>query len=443
MNAIPEAGSGAGTGPGARAMARAAAGPGPDEREAGARPETPPPVPATSEPAPPVAASARPSPSGPLDIAVCRDPAAFGALGPEWGRLHRRCPAATGFQSHAWLHSWWLAYGRRGRLRVVLVRRRGELVAAAALMRALRPLPVLVPLGGAVTDYTDVLFDPRGPDADEVADALIRGVRRAARGAVVDLREVRPGAAAIRLYARWPGPKRRLADSVCLELPGLPMDGLIARVGSSRGQRVRAELRRIDRAGVEEREVPAAEAPAAVATMLRLHLAQWRGRGVTPEHLRPRYAEHLTRAGALMVASGDAVITEFRLGGEVVAANLTVLSPGLAGGYLYGAHPDLRAARVDVTTLLMRHGARHAAGGGRPVLSLLRGAEPHKFHWRPDHVANGRLLLASRPSAPLLHARHALAAARARLAARPLPLLRTLRERARAVRAEGVRSRGA
>ncbi len=136
-----------------------------------------------------------------------------------------------------------------------------------------------------------------------------------------------------------------------------------------------------------------------------------------------------------MVASGDAVVTEFRLGGEVVAVNLTVLSPTLAGGYLYGAHPDLRAAKIDVTTLLMRHGVRQTTDGGQAVLSLLRGAEPHKSHWRPEHVANHRLLLASRPSAPLLYVRHALAAARVRLAGRRLPLLRALRERAKAVRA--------
>jgi hypothetical protein len=133
-----------------------------------------------------------------------------------------------------------------------------------------------------------------------------------------------------------------------------------------------------------------------------------------------------------MVAAGDAVVTEFSVGGTVVAANLTVLSPALVGGYLYGAHPDLRGTKVDVTTLLMRHGVRHAAGAGRPVLTLLRGAEPHKFHWRPEHVANRRLLLANRPLAPVLHARHALATARTRLtrtAAARLPALKAWRAR--------------
>nr|WP_262412841.1 GNAT family N-acetyltransferase [Streptomyces acidipaludis] len=355
-----------------------------------------------------------------MTVSVCRDPAEFAGLAQEWTRLYQRCAAATPFQSHAWLSSWWESYGVPGRLRVVLVRRGDRLVGAAALTRVNRPLPALVPLGGAITDYTDVLL----ADGDRAAvAALVRGIRRAARGAVVDLREVRAGAAAEQVYADWPGAKRRLSGSVCLELPGLPMDGLIARLGSSRGQRIRAALRKLDRAGVEERDVPAHDVPSAVATLLRLHLLQWRGRGVNPEHERPRFAEHLARAGARMVADGDAALTEFRLGGEVVAANLTVLSPRLAGGYLFGAHPDLRAAKVDVTTLLMRHGVRQAADADREVLSLLRGAEPHKFHWRPEHRANQRLMLSGPAAAPALLARYGLARARA-LAARSSRLRR-------------------
>ncbi|WP_063836085.1 GNAT family N-acetyltransferase [Actinacidiphila yeochonensis] len=415
-------------------------------------------------------------------MAVCRDTAGFAALGPEWSALHGRCPEATPFQSHAWLHSWWLSYGgRRGRLRVVVVRHGGRLVAAAPLARVGGPLPAVVPLGGAVTDYSDVLLDPaHRPGA---VDALLAGLRRAARGAVLDLREVRPGGAAELLYTRWEGPRRRLPDSLCLELPGGPMDALIARVGSSRGQRIRSDLRKIAAAGLAERQVPVAEVPAAVARLLRLHQEQWRGRGITPEHLRPRFAEHLARACGAMAASGEAAVTEFRLpsaqgapdtpgapdeqgapdtpdapgegreadagarphpdggtadgpGGELVAADLTLLSPALCGGYLFGARPAaLRAARVDTTTLLMRLGARHTAEGGLPVLSLLRGDEPHKAHWRPGRAVNSRLMMAGPFSAPLLAARYAPASARARLRGRPLPRLRAARARLMALRA--------
>ncbi|MEV4945031.1 GNAT family N-acetyltransferase [Streptomyces sp. NPDC053755] len=331
---------------------------------------------------------------------VCRDGAEFGRLGERWTSLYARCSTATPFQSHSWLHSWWLSYGRPGALRVVLVRREdGELVAAAPLMRAPGPLPVLTQLGGTITDFTDVLLDDACPEA---AAALAETLARVARGAVIDLREVRPGAAAERVHARWRGPRRRLADSLCLELPAVPMDALLARIPSGKAQRVRAKLRKLDALGIDERIVSGEEVPAALEQLLRLHRLQWRGRGVTAEHTSDRFAQHLARAVRPMVERGDAMVTEFRLAGDVVATDLTLMSPRLAGGYLYGADPELRARKVDVATMLLRHGSRQTSASGRSTLSMLRGTEPYKLHWRPETVPNQRLMMTGPATAPLL-----------------------------------------
>lgn len=332
---------------------------------------------------------------------------AFAALGPAWGRLYRRCATATPFQSHAWLHSWWLSYGRPGALRVVLVRDGDDLVAAAPLMRVRRPVPALVPLGGAISDYGDVLLDDERGDA---AEALTGALWTAARRALVDLREVRPGGAAERVWACWPGPCRRVEDSLCLELPAVPLEELAARLPAKAQQRVRAKLRKLAALGVEARVVGPGEADKAVRRLLELHRLQWEGRRVTGEHLLPRFRDHLVRAAAPMVASGDAVLTEFRLEDDVVAVDLTLKSPGLTGGYLYGAHPCLRERKADVAVMLLDACSRHACG----TLSLLRGDEPYKHHWRPVPVVNRRLLLARRRTAPLLTAALCDVAARSR-----------------------------
>ncbi|MEU3369465.1 GNAT family N-acetyltransferase [Streptomyces sp. NPDC006660] len=337
-----------------------------------------------------------------LRVEVCTRELPFADLAPNWLRLHRSCSSATPFQSHAWLHSWWLSYGTPGRLRVHLVYRGEELVGAAPLMRVPRPLPALVPLGGPISDFTDVLL--HDAYADEAAAALTKALARSARGALIDLGEVREGAGAERVHANWPGPKRRLTDSGCLELPAAGMDVLLSRLPANRAQRARAKLRKIDALGIEQREVPADEVPGALRTLLALHGLQWQGRGVTPEHTRPRFEEHLARAVGEMTRHGDAVVTEFRLDGEVVASDLTLLSPALAGGYLYGAHPDLRGRKVDVATMLLRAGARRVDGSGRSALSMLRGNEPYKQHWRPEVRVNQRFLLARRRTVALLWA---------------------------------------
>ncbi|MFI5974974.1 GNAT family N-acetyltransferase [Streptomyces sp. NPDC051452] len=347
-----------------------------------------------------------------LTTELVTDEAGFAGLAPAWGRLYGRCAAATPFQSHAWLHSWWLSYGRRGRLRLVLVRSAGELVAVAPLMLVRRPLPALVPLGGAISDYADLLLDDG--DDGRAAAALTEALAHAAATALIDFREVRPGGAVERVYDRWRGPRRTIGDSPCLELPALPMDGLVSRLPSNKAQRVRAKLRKLTALGVHRRTVGPEEVDAALGRLLELHRLQWQGRNVTSEHLQPRFRDHLVRAVGAMVRSGDAVVTEFRIDGEVVAVDLTLLSRGLAGGYLYGAHPGLRERRADVAVMLLDACAEYAGAGGRGTLSLLRGDEPYKLHWRPERVVNQRLLLARRRTAPLLTATLCDAAARQR-----------------------------
>ncbi|GHH45176.1 GNAT family N-acetyltransferase [Streptomyces candidus] len=365
-----------------------------------------------------------------LHATLCRDPQDFAQLRDSWDALHRRCAAATPFQSHAWLSSWWLSYGAEGRLRTVLVRRGDRLVAAAPLMLVHAPMPLLVPVGLGISDYFDVLVDDDG--AKETLRALRHGLHRAARNAVIDMREVRPGAVAEELYDTWTGARRRLQDSTCMELPASPIDELTRRMASSRAQRIRAKLRKIDAMGIESRVVAEHEVSDTVGHLLRLHELQWRGRGINVEHLRPRFAAHLERAARRMVRDGDAALTEFRQDGEVVAAKLTVHSGRLTGGYLYGADPVLRERKVDVTTMLLRHDAHLAAGSGGDVLSLLRGSEAYKDHWRPQPVTNSRLLLANPALQPLLRLRATQVTSRdwaARTVVEQLPAARDWRAR--------------
>ncbi|MER5895829.1 GNAT family N-acetyltransferase [Streptomyces sp. NPDC001876] len=351
---------------------------------------------------------------GRLAVTLCRDLSEFAGLAGEWDALHRRCSTATPFQSHAWLHSWWLSYGAPGRLRVVLARRNGRLIGAAPLMLVHRPMPLLVPMGGAISDFFDILVDDE--EAKGAVMALERGLERAAVHTVIDLREVRPDASAQLLYENWSGARCRLTDSTCMELPAEPIGALLSRMPGSRAQRARSKLRKLDALRIECRPAPEHRVADAVATLVRLHERQWRGRGINPEHLRPRFSAHLVRATRRMVRDGDASLTEFVLDGEVVAADLSLRSAHLAGAYLYGADPGLRDRKVDVSTMLLREAAQQAADTGRSVLSLLRGSEQYKNSWEPVPVVNQRLLLARSALEPLLRLRESQVVARDRAA---------------------------
>jgi CelD/BcsL family acetyltransferase involved in cellulose biosynthesis len=324
------------------------------------------------------------------------DDGALARIAGEWEHLYRRCSTATPFLSHAWLHSWWRSYGRRGALVLILIRRAGRLVAAAPLFRQRRGgVPVLAPLGAGISDFGDVLLDDSC--AAEAAHRLVRELVKQSHGQVIDLREVPPTAAAWRLVQTWPGRSWLLPDTTCLELPAHPINEILQTLPRSSARSRRKKLRRIEAVGIEHHVTDSQGADAAVAAMLRLHREQWHGRGMTAEHGHARFAAHLARALPSMVERGQAALVGHRLDGDLVAVEILLIGREAVYAYLYGFQPDLRR-RLDVTQLLLSHDLPFTRRLGRTTLSLLRGDEPHKRHWHPREARNRRILLAGATS---------------------------------------------
>lgn len=353
-------------------------------------------------------------------------------LRPEWTDLFRRCAGATPFQAYAWNRAWWQAYGRAGRLRVVLVRRGATLVAAAAFTLVRRAgCAVLVPVGGAFSDFLDVLAD------DSCRADAIREFGKALRAMpgwqAVDFPETRETGVAVALANGWRTSHVRDA-SLCLEIAAQEFETLVKDLPAHARKTVRRRVNQLARLGLDIREVQPEEARASTVELLRLHAAQWQGRGVNAEHLRPAFAEHLAGAVPTMIADRQAVLLEYRLDGTHVASNLVIVGTDLAGGYLYGADPALRDT-LDITTLLISTTLPVAVGHGCATMSMLRGAEPYKQRWRPTEAVNRRVLLI-RPGSPRGHAYASAVRTRAaavRFAKSRAPWLRAVRDRLKAV----------
>lgn len=342
-----------------------------------------------------------------------RDEQALVGLGDELRDLYDRSPAATPFQAYEWLRSWWGWYGTSGRLRLAVVRRRGRAVAAAPLMAGVRHgFPVLLPLAGEQSDFTDLLVDP------VYADGAVRHLTRALLDehgwCALDLREVRPGSAAHLLAERWPRRAWRLPSSICLELPAAGIDEVLDRLPRRTAGKMRAKLRKIDVRGITVGSVTPEEAPDAVNALLDLHLRQWRGRPVNPEHTRERFRRHLSEAASGMVREGRAAVLQYRWDDRLVASDLVLIGHRYVGAYLYGSVPDLRS-HVDVSLMLLREDLAIARDRNRQGVSLLRGEEPYKLKWRPTPVRNQRIILGRTASAAAFAG---LARTRAHLAAR-------------------------
>jgi CelD/BcsL family acetyltransferase involved in cellulose biosynthesis len=373
--------------------------------------------------------------------AVVHRHAELDALASAWDDLWSRSPAATPFQTHAWTSAWARAYVPDGRLVVATVWDGDVLVAAAGLHRVRRGVfQVLLPLGGEITDHTDVLVDPDVPDAGA---GLVTALLHEPGWRVLDLPEVLPGATAGRWADAWPGAVRRAPASLNLSLPAVPVTDVLDRVPSRTAGTLRRKIRKIDQLGVERAELTADEVPAAVPSLIRLHEAQWNGRRGNPEHLTERFRGFLTGALPAMVARGQAVFAEYRLDGELLAVEVDLVGHRQLAYYLAGISPALRE-RMDTAVLLVSSALERATRLGLAEYSFLRGDEDYKFRWRPDEVVADRLLL-GRPG-PVGSAGYftvtavrqsLLALARRTLRGRPRELARTFMHGLRTLRARG------
>lgn len=332
---------------------------------------------------------------------VISDAAAFAALAEHWNRLYHAAPRATPFQAHSWLEAWWQAYGDSGRLRVVVVWSQGRLVAAAPLFLVNRgPVRVLLPLGGDISDFVDILVEERdsGGETSTFLASLLAGLLSQRDWDVLDLPEVRSQAAAELLTEQWPGDVHRMEASTCMELPVTDFQQLLLTLPTKRAREVRRVLRRSAELDLVVEDVPPAEIAGAVRELLRLHAMQWEGRGGNPEHQRPRYAQHLSHALTQMVQQGQAAVVRYELEGEVLAGQIVLLGHDLIGGYLLGVAPELYA-RMDFSTYVVRADIERALSINCSTYNMLRGQESYKERWQAAPAVNNRLLL-TRPFSP-------------------------------------------
>jgi Acetyltransferase (GNAT) domain len=204
----------------------------------------------------------------------------------------------------------------------------------------------------------------------------------------------------------------------------------VSGLDGSAAKSYRRRLRRAAALDLEIRSAPPEEAGDALSRLLHLHARQWAGRGMTLEHGRSRFADHLMSAVPPMIRADQAVVLEYRLDGQLLIGSLHLLGHEFVGGYLDGVAPEARSL-LDISAVTLREELRLALDSGRPIYSLLRGEEAYKYQLNPRLVRNERLMLV-RPGSgrgDLLARAAGRRAATVRLAKRRAPWLKDVRDR--------------
>ena len=284
-----------------------------------------------------------------LDVTVLEEGNAFAALEEEWEELYRHCPAATSFQSWAWLYSWWEHYGEGHELRIVAVRSGGLLVGILPLMIQRRfGFKRLLFIGTGITDYLDLLA--REGWESEVAEAGVRALRRLGPWQVADLQELRPEAAAWSLFSGWDGPRihRWQANSPVIDVK--PWDELLVTLSKNLRSTARRAIRRAEEDGVRRELVGAEDAEEAARRLVVLHREAWRGREIDPKNLTETYESHMVAAARRMTSRRLGGIGEFSRDGEVVVSHFLVFGRNFIGTYTLGT-TQRAMKRYQVSTL--------------------------------------------------------------------------------------------
>ena len=311
------------------------------------------------------------------------------ALAPAWQKLWERAPAATPFQSPAWLIPWWNEVGG-GELRVLAASANGQLVGLLPLYRQ-QDSGKLLPLGIAISDYLDGLFQ----EGLEVmaAEAMLRHLARREDWRRCELHPLRAGSPLLdaRLPPGWADEVVKFEPCLVVEVPAGARE-----LKDVLRSKLRANLsyyrHRAERAGqVRFETATAGTLTEFVEALLRLHDARWRQVDQPGVLADPAIRRFHRAAAPLLLSSGLLRLHALRLDERIIAVMHALHARRRAYCYLCGFDPEF--GPLSPGTLIFGHSVRQAVREGAREVDFLRGQERYKSFWGVrERPCYGRML---------------------------------------------------
>jgi CelD/BcsL family acetyltransferase involved in cellulose biosynthesis len=305
----------------------------------------------------------------------------------DWSILSERCSGATPFQRPEWLLCWVEAFSPEN-IRAVEVRSGNTLVGFAPLLIYSRGRErVLGFMGGAVSDYLDLLVDPQCER--EVVIAIL-GVLEGLRGwTTLDLTDL--SSRSVLLRTALAGIATAHDNCSALYLPKA-REELLQLLSKRQRANLRAARSRIQRAGGGQVELATAETlPEFLDELFRLHTTRWavaRKPGVLDNAAVKAF--HRKSAPGLL-ARGLLRLYRLQLQQRTIAVVYTLFERETVFCYLQGYDPEF--ARLSPGTHLMFSVMEDAVQERMRKFDLLRGEESYKRHWRAQAEVTHRIQL--------------------------------------------------
>jgi CelD/BcsL family acetyltransferase involved in cellulose biosynthesis len=296
----------------------------------------------------------------------------------EWEELWSRCPQATPFQRPEWIFSWMQIFQPREPL-LLEFRRCGNLVGLAPLLvYEAGSDRVLSFMGGGVSDYLDVLFDPAV--ASEAVQLFWELVITMGEGEhawnTLDLTDLPRASYLLADSAQWP----KLIDGTCpiLSLPAAK-DSRPA-IPFRQLKNLRNARNRLARAGGGEIEVARPETlDLLLSSIFRLHARRWQSVGQCGVLANGAIQAFHRKIAPMLLGKGILRLYGLRLKQRHIASLYALFAGETAYCYLQGFDPDF--AWFSPGTQILGAAIQDAVEQGKRKVDFLRGREPYKYHW--------------------------------------------------------------
>ena len=313
----------------------------------------------------------------------------FEELSGPWRDLVGDAPDATPFQTFEWHETWWKHYGGFRAPLAVCIYEGDDLVGLMPFTRTHGPWRTIRPMGIGPSDYLHPLA--RTGYEEPVARLIFDTLASSKNVDLIDLHQMRETKA---LAVVSKGVKIEQTTCLVLDLPET-YEAYLATLGKS----LRYDVRKLDkslfntgRAAIEQ--ISANNIDQGMDILFEQHKLRWRKRGLPGAFLGRGIRFH--REWAPKAArNGWLWLSVLRVDGEPIGAIYAMRLGETAFYYQAGFDPSKGA--VSPGTLLVAHTIRRAIEEGAKHFDFMRGDEPYKRRWKPQHVHHNLRLIAPTP----------------------------------------------
>jgi CelD/BcsL family acetyltransferase involved in cellulose biosynthesis len=283
-----------------------------------------------------------------LEVEVIKDLERFNAIAAEWDELVDRSGVERLFVSHAWLRTWWEAFGGDRELYVLTVRSRRALIGAAPMMRSNKGLY------GLRIKSIESIYNSHTPRFDFVVekgcgDAVYRAIwdhlQRSDCDMVV-LTQLPEDSSTLAAFEQLAEDEGWLSGQwVAPRSPHIPLnctyEELLGRLKGGYRYNLRKRYERLSKLGTIDVEVISEKNRVREAAQegLRIEAAAWKGQQGTAIISDPATTEFYTRLAERQADVGQLRLSFLRIGGKRISFSYILCSDRKLYGVKIGYDP--------------------------------------------------------------------------------------------------------